>query len=567
MNNNNNNFIRDKLISPEVRRSLVVVLILGLVINLLLLTSPLYMLQMYDRVLTSRSEETLYALSFIALFLLAGFGCLEVIRSRIMVNVSVIIDSNLNSKVFTSLFKNALSKGGGLGTQPFRDLEALRSVVSGNGLIALFDLPWAPFFIILIFLMHPLLGTVALVGALITLIIAIVSERLSRPLMKETNIKQIKATRFVEDCIGNVDAIFALGMLDKIRTRWLNAYEQSVGSGALAAERISGFTGATKALRMILQSTMLGFGGWLALQDAISPGSMVAASIIFGRALAPLEQSIAASRGLMSARGAIQRIEELLSRYESETLPMPLSAPTGRLDVKELALGLPGVSKPLLQGVSFSLVPGEVLAVIGPSASGKSSLARALLGLWKPARGAIRLDGAELSQWDHNQLGSYLGYLPQDVELLTGTVGENIARFGDEDPSGIVAAATQAACHEMILNLPEGYDSNIGNGGFRLSGGQSQRVGLARSFYGNPVLVVLDEPDANLDVEGVAAFEAALADLKKRKITVVLITHNSRLVRHADKAMLLTNGVMAFLGTPEELAERIGRRPTTENFK
>nr|VFJ58762.1 MAG: ATP-binding cassette, subfamily C/ATP-binding cassette, subfamily C, EexD [Candidatus Kentron sp. DK] len=551
-----------RLVTPGIRLSLFLLLGLGFAVNTLLLTSPLYMLQLYDRVLTSRSEETLLALSGLAFFLLLGYGLLEVTRTRIMVDISVEVDRSLGDEVFTSLFREALLRQESVSAQPFRDMDTIRSVLSGYGIISLLDLPWAPFFIILIFLMHPLLGWVALAGAIVTLIIAIVSERLSRPLMKDTSDHQMAAARFVDGCLGNSDAIHAMGMLDNIRNRWLASYDLSVNTGASAAERVSSFAGATKALRIILQSTMLGTGAWLVLQNEASAGVMIAASIIFGRALAPLEQSIAASRGLLSAVGALKRLEGLLARHGNDAEPMELPAPTGRLRVENLALVPPGGDKPLLQGVSFTLNTGEVLAIVGPSASGKSSLARSLLGLWRPVRGTVRLDDAELSQWDGDALGQYIGYVPQNVELLTGTVRENITRFREADPKAVVDAAVKARCHPMILALPDGYDSFIGAGGNRLSGGQSQRVALARCLFGDPILAVLDEPDANLDIEGLSALDKAIGGLKERGATVILITHNTRLLRHADKAMLLANGTMGYFGSPRELMDKLGMMKT-----
>lgn len=550
----------NRLATPTVKRSLWLVAGLGFVVNLLLLTSPIYMLQLYDRVLTSRSMETLLALSVIALFLLLGYGLLEVMRAKVMIDMSTQLDNSLNETLFDSLFRESVlhhSPGG----QPIRDLEIVRSMVSGRTLLTLFDLPWTPLFIALIFVMHPLLGTVALLGAIVTVVLAIFSERLSRPLVKEASQQQIKAAHFVESCLRNVNAIHAMGMTPNIRKRWLVNYLKSVDTGAHTAERVSSFAGTSKAMRIILQSTILGCGAFLVLEGEVSPGVMIAASIIFGRAIGPLEQSIAASKGLLTARLAMQRIDTLLGRHVNHAPPMPLPAPTGTLQVEALALVPPKSNKPILQGVSFSLMQGEVLAIVGPSASGKSSLARALVGLWQPAGGKIRLDGADLSQWDPVLLGQYVGFLPQDVELLVGTVKENIARFNEVDADAVVEAASRSACHSMILKLSEGYETQIGEGGSSLSAGQCQRIALARCFYGNPVLLVLDEPDANLDMEGKIALDRAIADMKARKVTVILITHNTKLLQHhADKAMLLANGKMLSLGTPQELAEKLSRR-------
>ncbi|MFZ4535298.1 type I secretion system permease/ATPase [Propionivibrio sp.] len=553
--------LRERLLTPEIRRTLFYVMGLSMVINILLLTSPLYMLQMYDRVLTSRSEETLLAISAIALFLLAGFGALEVMRSRALVGIGLAIDERINEGVFTSLFREAVNRGQGLSAQPVRDLEMVRGLVSGHSLTALFDLPWAPFFILLIFVMHPVLGALALAGAVVSIFLAVISERISRPLVGDTSRHQMAASRFVDACLRNVDAIHANGMLRNMRARWLDSYSKSVELGAVGADRVSAFSGTTKAFRIIMQSVMLGCGAWLVLKDAsVSPGVMVAASIIFGRAIAPLDQSIAASKGFISGLMAMKRLDALLSRHERKGEPMALPRPKGTLKVEDLALVPAGGRKPVLSGINFTLEAGEVLAVVGPSASGKSSLARALVGLWPPANGKVRFDGADLAQWEPDALGKFIGYLPQDVELLVGTVKENIGRFGAADAEDVLKAAEQAGCHELVLNLPEGYDTVIGEGGNRLSGGQSQRVALARCYFGNPALVVLDEPDSNLDIEGVAALDAALARMKARGTTAILITHNVRLLRHADKALMLANGGMAYFGPPRELIEKLSKR-------
>lgn len=553
--------LNERLLTPDVRQTLWSVLGLSLLINVLLLTSPLYMLQMYDRVLTSRSEETLIAISGIALFLLAGFGVVEIMRSRALVGIGLVIDESLNQAVFSNLFREAVIRSGETSAQPLRDLETIRNLFSGQSLNALFDLPWAPFFIGMIFIMHPLLGAVALGGALVSILLAVISERLSRSLVGEASKHQITASRFVDACLRNADAIQANGMMGNIRQRWLASYGQSVSLGADSADRVSGFSGTTKAFRIVMQSVMLGVGAWIVLRDgSVSPGVMVAASIIFGRAIAPLDQSIAASKGFMAAFAALKRLDALLTRYEDEKNPMSLPKPKGELRVEDLMLVPPGSRKPILLGVKFALQAGEVLAVVGPSGSGKTSLARALVGLWPPAGGKIRLDGAELSQWSSDALGGFVGYLPQDVELLAGSIKENIDRFSNAAPESVLKAAELAGCHPLVLSLPEGYETVIGDGGIRLSAGQSQRVALARCYFNDPSLVVLDEPDSNLDVDGVAELDAAISRMKDKGVTTILITHNMRLLRHADKALMLVGGGMAYFGPPKELMEKLSRR-------
>ncbi len=555
--------LSDTIFTPYVRRSVWYVLGLSMIVNLLLLTSPIYMLQMYDRVLTSRSEETLFAISAIALCLLAGYGALEVMRSRALVNIGIAIDESINQQVFTRLFRQTVLLNGDTSAQPVRDLEMVRNVFSGNGLTALFDLPWAPFFILLIFFMHPILGSVALVGALVSLVMAFVSERTAGPLVRETAKQQMVATRFVEASLRNADTIQANGFLKAIRNRWLADYRKSIELGAAGSDRVSGFGGTTKSFRITMQSVMLGCGAWLVLLNEATPGVMIAASIIFGRAIAPLDQSIAASKALMSGWSAMKRLASLLTNQQYQKNYMQLPKPQGNLLVEDLVLVPLGGKKPILQGISFSLDAGEMLALVGSSASGKSSLARSLVGLWPPFGGKVRIDGADIAQWEQDILGSNLGYLPQDVELLSGTVRENICRFSDASPEDIIKAAKQAGCHDLILNLPDGYDTQIGEGGCRLSGGQSQRVALARTYFGDPSLIVLDEPDASLDVEGLAALDVALEEMKRRGTTAVLVTHNMRLLRHADKAILLANRGVAFYGSPRDLIEKLKQGPKT----
>lgn len=549
----------ERLETKEVKRSLWLVIGIGFTVNLLLLTSPLYMLQLYDRVLTSRSAETLLSLSVIAFFLLVSYGVLEVMRSKVMIGISIQFDRNLNQQLFDNVFNEAVLRHN-VGSQAIRDLEMVRNVISGHALLVLLDLPWSPLFIALIFIMHPLLGTVALLGVCASVILAVISERLSRPMVQETTQQQIRASRFVDSCLRNVDAIHSMGMRSQIRERWLANYAESVNIGANTAGQVSSFSGTSKAMRIILQSSILGTGAWLVLQDEVTSGVMVAASIIFGRAIGPIEQSIAASKSLLAARQASQRINRLMERYDDTALPMQLPVPTGNLQVENLTLIPPGGQKAILQSVSFTLAQGEVLAIVGASASGKSSLARSVVGLWQPARGKVKLDNAELSQWNPEALGQYVGFLPQDVELLTGTIKDNIARFGKDDADAVLEAARRAGCHEMILGLEDGYDTFVDENQCSLSAGQCQRIALARCFYKNPCLVVLDEPDSNLDVDGVVALDQAVKDMKIKKMTTIIITHNIRLLQHADKAMLLANGGVAYFGTPRDLVEKLNQR-------
>lgn len=531
----------------------------SVVINLLMLTPPLYMMQVYDRVLQSRSESTLLMLTLITIGALVAMGLLEMIRSRILVRISVRLDRTLTPVVFETVFRNHVRTVGGQRTQALNDVTTVRQFVSGQGLFGFFDAPWTPIFLGLLFLIHPLLGTVSLVGGLVLVALALATEWTSRTRLAEAVKHNVAATIFAETSLRNGDAMTAMGMLGAVRRRWLDRQQRMISAQTGASDWAGILTSATKVVRVTLQSLMLGAGALLAIEGKISPGLMIAASIIGGKALSPIEALIGNWSQMVAAQLAWRRLRALLETAPVEPERMALPAPKGQLSVAGIVAAPPGAQAAVLNGVAFELQPGESLGIIGPSGSGKSTLARVVTGVWPAATGSVRLDGAELQQWPRDALGPHLGYLPQDVDLFDGTVAENIARLGEVDPEAVVAAAQQAGIHELVLTLPQGYDTPIGESGNRLSGGQRQRIGLARALYKLPALCVFDEPNSNLDEAGEAQLVQTLLLLKKLQRTVIVIAHRPSVLNHVDKVLILQNGRTAFLGPRAEAFARFAR--------
>lgn len=541
------------------RGALLAAVLFSVVINLLMLAPPLYMMQVYDRVLQSRSEGTLLMLTLITVGALVSMGLLEIVRSRILVRVSLRIDRTLTPVVFETVFRNHVRTVGGQRTQPLNDVTTVRQFVSGQGLFGFFDAPWTPIFLGLLFLIHPLLGTVSLVGGLVLVALALATEWTSRKRLADATTHNVAASTFAETSLRNGDAMTAMGMLGAVRQRWLGRQRRMLSAQTGASDWAGILTGATKVVRVALQSLMLGAGALLAIEGTISPGLMIAASIIGSKALTPIEQLIGNWSQMVAAQLAWRRLRTLLETAPVEPDRMELPAPKGQLSVAGIVAAPPGAQAAVLNGVTFELQPGETLGIVGPSGSGKSTLARVVTGVWPAAAGSVRLDGAELQQWPRDALGPHLGYLPQDVDLFDGTVADNIARLGEVDPEAVVAAAQQAGIHELILSLPQGYDTPIGESGNRLSGGQRQRIGLARALYKLPALCVFDEPNSNLDEAGEAQLVQTLLVLKKLQRTVIVIAHRPSVLNHVDKVLILQNGRTAFLGPRAEAFARFAR--------
>jgi PrtD family type I secretion system ABC transporter len=528
----------------------------SLAINLLLLVPPLYMLQVFDRVITSRSEETLLALSLAAVLGLGLMACLDVLRSRLLAAAGIALDRMLGPRVLDGLLSRVKSAGFVHG---LRDVNTLRGFFTGNGVLAIFDTPWLPLFLLIIFLFHPLLGAIALAGGVAMWLLAFLNERFARLPLERVQAEGRRASRFIDASMRNAEVMSALGMLPAVTRRWSHLNDVVLREQVQASAIGARFSGWTKFTRQFIQMAMLAAGAWLVVHQHVSAGVMIAATILLGRALAPVEMMVAGWRSLVEARGAWQRLEELLGAHPPAEPTTDLPVPAGRLDVERAVFGIQDGERPIIRGVSFALAAGEALGIIGPSASGKSTLARLLVGVWKPVSGVVRLDGADVATWSREKLGPHIGYLPQDVELFTGTVAENIARLGEPDPAEVIRAAQRAHVHELILRLPRGYDSEIAEGGQALSPGQRQRIALARALYGNPRFVVLDEPNANLDHDGDQALMRTLHELRADGVTVVVVAHRPSLLAGADKLLVLRDGVIEAFGPRGEIMPRVTR--------
>jgi PrtD family type I secretion system ABC transporter len=531
----------------------------SLAINTLLLAPSLYMLQVFDRVLASRSEETLAVLSLAAVIALFAMMLLDVLRARLLAAAGASLDRRLGPRVLQGLMAQTARLSGTGHLHGLRDVATLRAFFSGQGLMAVFDAPWLPIFLLLITLFHPILGATALGGAIVMVVLAFLNERLTRVPLERAQTQARQAARFIDVGTRNADVVEALGMAPALSRRWSALNEGALREHRRANAIGAGFSGFTKFARQLIQLVMLGIGAHLVLSQHVTAGIMMAGTILLGRALAPVETLVGSWKGLVEARAAWRRLRALLNEQVQEEAGTELPAPLGAVKVEQLVFRLPKAERPILRGVSFSLQSGEALGVIGPSASGKSTLARLIVGVWKPAAGTVRLDGADVSAWPRERLGPYLGYLPQDVELFTGTVAQNIARLGEPDAAAVIRAAQRAHVHELILRLPQGYDTEMGEAGAALSPGQRQRVALARALYGEPRLVVLDEPNASLDNEGDEALLRALADLKANGATVVIVAHRPSLLRSVDKLLVMNEGTVQMFGPRAEVLARLTR--------
>ncbi|WP_040263026.1 type I secretion system permease/ATPase [Pseudomonas massiliensis] len=527
------------------------------VINLLVLVPSLYMMQVYDRVLTSRNETTLLMLTLIAMGLFMLSGVIEWLRGQVMIRMSAGIDATLAQRLFDAAFTRSLRKQDSNPAQVFGDLTQVRQFITGQGLLAMLDAPWLPVFMVIAFLFHPWFGFLSLGVALVLIALALWGELSTRPSLAQANGLSMKANLYVNSSLHNAEVIQAMGMLPALRKRWSWLQQGMISAQAVASDRGARISAMTKFVRVAAQSLSLGLGALLVLEGQISGGMMIAMSLLLGRALAPVEIAIGSWKQFVGARQSYRRLSDLLAEEPETVAPMTLPAPTGALKVERLLAAPPGAKDPIIKGVDFQLAKGEILAVIGPSASGKSTLARALVGIWPAMEGAVRLDGAPLDQWAPEALGPHLGYLPQDIELFDGSVAENIARFGELDSEPIIQAARHAGIHEMILRFPQGYDNVLGPGGQGLSGGQKQRIGLARALYGQPALIVLDEPNSNLDEAGEQALVQALRALKNAGSTVIMITHRPSVLGVVDKILVLNDGRQQLFGSRDQVLKAV----------
>ncbi|MGZ5051270.1 MAG: type I secretion system permease/ATPase [Methylobacter sp.] len=533
----------------------------SLLINFLMITPSIYMLQVYDRVVATGNQSTLLMLTLIVVVLFITMAALEWVRSQILVKVSTRLEMLLNQRLFQIAFKQSLySSGQRATTQPLDDLTGLRQFLTGNGLFAFFDAPWMPVYLALLFLFHPLYGWFSVFTAILLCIVAVATEKATTKMLSEANNVSMATRAALAKNLRNAEVIESMGMLGKIRQRWMIGAVKVLDLQAIASSRAGLLTALSKVIRLSSQSLILGLGAYLVIEREISPGLMIAGSILMGRAMAPIDLIIGTWKGFINARDQYKRLNEILRQIPADKEHMKLPDPQGQIQLENAVVVPPGSKVPVIKGINIVIGKGDIVGVIGPSGAGKSTLARAILGIWPTANGAIRLDGAEIFNWDREHLGNFIGYLPQDIELFEGTISENIARFGDIDPEQVVAAAKMADVHELILRLPEGYDTIIGAAGGNLSGGQRQRIGLARALYGNPVLVVLDEPNSNLDEQGEAALEKALLQLKQKQTTVVIITHRNNVLSKVDKLLILNDGLLAVYGPKDQVIAHLQKQ-------
>jgi PrtD family type I secretion system ABC transporter len=530
------------------------------VANLLQLTVPLYMMQVFDRVLSSRNTDTLLFLTLIAVFALLVLAMLEAARSVVMQRLAAWVELRAAPEGFARAIESQL-RGMPYRMEALRDLGVVRGFLGSPGMLSLYDVPWVPVYLAVIFLLHPMLGWLALGGALLLFGLTLLSELVTSRLLQEANTAAMTNQRRAEAMSRNAEVIDSMGMGPAVLSRWREGVKAALPPQTKAGDRAAAILSATKFLRLAVQLGVLGVGAWLVLQQQITAGASIAASIIMGRALAPVEQLIGGWRQLVQARQCYRRLQAFLQLPPMRPAATPPPAPQGRLAVERVTYGFPGQGTPLIKGVSFRLEAGESLAVIGPSAAGKTTLIRLLIGTIAPASGTVRLDGADVFLWPREDFGRHVGYLPQEVELFDGTVFQNIARMGEAEPEEVFAAARLAGCHEMILRLPRGYDTEIGEGGQHLSGGQRQMIGLARAMFRTPRLIVLDEPNSNLDGDSEAVLIQSLQRLKAEGATVVLVSHRPALVQGVDKVLLLREGQVEMFGARAEVLTRLMGRP------
>ncbi len=533
----------------------------SLFINLLMLVPSLYMLQLYDRVLASRSQETLLMLTLIVVAMFAVMGMLEFVRSRILIRVGNAIDSQMSTRLFDAMFALANRYPGKSTSQPLTDLTQIRQFLTGTPLFAFFDAPWIPIYIGLMFLFHPLFGWFSIFASIVALSLTLINEKRTKAGLEASNRHYQSSQNFIQASLRNSEIIEAMGMHANVQRRWYSRYISFLNEQSNASDEAGLWSNVSKVTRMLMQSMVLGLGGYLAIIGEVTPGMMIAGSIVMGRALAPIDLMTSTWKQFSGARTAYERIGTLLLEFPEKEAPTPLPAPKGFIDLETVIVVPPGAKVSSLRGVTMSIKAGDIVGVIGPSAAGKSSLARAMLGVWPCASGKVRIDGAEISHYDRTVLGNYIGYLPQDIELFDGTISENIARYEDPKPEMVVEAAQVAGVHEMILQLPQGYDTPIGPGGMALSGGQRQRIGLARAIYCYPKIVVLDEPNSNLDDVGERALVVAISELKKRGTTVVLITHRPAILGITDKIAFMREGQLHLYGARDEVLAALAPKP------
>jgi ATP-binding cassette subfamily C protein len=556
LSNNKSQIVKDALLAC--RHYFMIAAGFSLAINLLYLASPLYMLQIYDRVVTSGSQTTLVMLTIVLLAAFLALAGLDLMRARILTRASVRLDRLISARIVAASVET--SSSGASQSQPIRDFDTFRQVITGSGIHALFDLPWSPIYIGIIFLLHPWLGFFALGSSLLLVAMAVINEYLVRWPLKQANDLATANYNFTEMSLRNSEVIRAMGMVDGLLRRWGRDRNLALRRQAEASDRAALMSGAIRFLRLTMQSLILGLGAYLVIERQTTAGSMFAASLLLGRGLQPVEQIVGLWRSLILARAALARVRKLVDGKAENERSFNLPKPTGKISVEQVSYAIPNPQKVLLREVSFQLEAGEALGIVGPSGAGKSTLARHLAGIMQPSRGTVRLDGADLSHWGRDALGDHIGYLPQDIELFSDTVAANIGRFKTNVDQEVIEAARLAGVHDMIIRLPQGYETQIGEGGAVLSGGYRQRIALARAVFGTPNLIVLDEPSSNLDADGDRALSDCAIELKRRGSTVIIVSHRPSTLANVDKILLLRDGGVEAFGMRNEIVALLNQR-------
>ena len=537
-------FKRSELTSAlwSFRREFAIVGAFSMIANVLMLAPTLYMLQVFDRVLTSQSEVTLLAMSLLTLFLFAIMAFAEFMRSRLLVRTGVRLDTQISTLVFNASFESHLNQPGSSPSRAFGDLLQIRQFLTGQGVFAFFDAPWAPIYMVVLFFLHPLLGVLGIVFAIIQAALAWFGHRHTLAPSEAANTANTESTSFLQNKLRNAEVLESMGMVGNLQTRWAQRHQIALARSGEAQHITHRLTAISKFIRYSQQSLVLGAGALLVIDGQLSPGGMIAANVLMTRALAPIDMLVSGWRQFAGVREAFSRLEKLLLDFPASDPALKRVAPTGQITLKKVFAIAPGRADPILKDIALNVSAGTITAIIGASGSGKSTLARVMVGIWSNVSGEVLLDGLPIESWNRMELGPHIGYLPQDIELFEGSIAENIARFGETDATKVIQAAKSAGLHEMILRFPRGYDTPVGEAGGLLSGGQRQRIGLARAIYGNPMLVVLDEPNANLDDAGEMALYRTLQELKAQGKTVFLITHRPGAVSIADRILILQNG-------------------------
>ena len=533
----------------------------SLFVNALMLAPTFYMIQVSGRAVPSSSTSTLIMLTLILTIMMLTLGSLEWVRSRIMVRISNRLDALLSRDIYRASFKKALSTGGmDASAQSLNDLTSLRQFLTGNGLFAFFDAPWLPIYTAVMFLFHPWFGWMTVGSAVVLVVLAFLNHRYTGKALTEANQQSVRATLQTTKNLRNAEVIESMGMLDTLMTRWAVYQRRVLVLQSQASDKGGIITSISKTFRTWAQSIMLALGAYLVITHEINPGLLMAGSLLLGRALSPIDQMIGSWKGFVAARVQYGRLNDTLEKLNAEPQRMALPDPEGHIQVENLVIAPPGAKAAVIRNMSFVTPAGSIVGIVGPSAAGKSTLARALLGIWPPQHGTVRLDGADIAAWDKQKLGPHLGYLPQDIELFEGTISDNVARFGKVDPEKVVLAARVAGVHEMILQLPDGYDTVIGSEGINLSGGQRQRIGLARAIYGSPRLIVLDEPNSNLDDVGEKALAVALQKIKETGATVFIISHRPSILSRLDRIMVMNAGTITMYGARDHVIAELAQQ-------